>query len=117
MKKKEKEFYKKKLLEKKKEIIDKLSEIYYESKEVEPDIVQDVGDKAESSYTKEFLLSLSDTERERLFLIDEALIRVDKGDFAICQMCQKNIGKKRLDAIPWTSYCIDCQEKAEEESF
>jgi len=115
--KKERERYRKKLLKRKEEIIDKISETYIESKEVESGIAQDVADKAESSYTKEFLLSLSNTEREQLFLIDEALKRLDKDDFAICQMCQKNIGKKRLDAIPWTPYCIDCQEKAEEESF
>ena len=116
MNKKERERYRKKLLEKKEEIINKLSETYTESKEVESGIAQDVVDKAESSYTKEFLLSLSDAEREQLFMIDEALKRIDKSDFGICQMCQKNIGKKRLNAIPWTPYCIDCQEKAEEES-
>jgi DnaK suppressor protein len=32
-------------------------------------------------------------------------------------MCDAKIGKKRLDAIPWTPYCIECQEKAEEESL
>ena len=117
MNKKERERYRKKLLKKKEEITNKISETYTESKEEESGIAQDVVDKAESSYTKEFLLSLSDTERGQLFLIDEALKRVDKSDFSICQMCQKNIGKKRLDAIPWTSYCIDCQEKVEEESF
>lgn len=116
MKKKEKEFYKKKLLERKKEIIDKLSEVYYESKEVEPDIVQDVGDKAESSYTKEFLLSLSDVERKQLFLIDEALKRIEDCQYGTCLMCNQAIARKRLEAIPWAQYCIHCQEKAEEES-
>jgi len=116
LKKKEKEFYKKKLLERKKEIIDKLSEIYYESKEVEPDIVQDVGDKAESSYTKEFLLSLSDAERKQLFLIDEALKRIEDCQYGTCLMCNRAIVEKRLGAIPWAQYCIHCQEKAEEES-
>ena len=117
MNKKEKESYKKKLLEKKERNIKKLSEFYNESKEVETDIAQDVVDKAESSYTKEFLLSLSDAERELLFLIDEALKRIEKCDYGICQMCQKEIGKKRLEAIPWTPYCINCQQKAEEESI
>ena len=89
MNKKERERYKKILQEKKEEIIDKLSETYNESKEVESGIAQDVVDKAESSYTKEFLLSLSDAEREQLFMIDEALKRIEKSDFGICQMCQK----------------------------
>jgi len=112
----EREKYKKRLLEKKEEIIAKLSEFYSESKEIESGIAQDIADKAESSYTKEFLLSLSDAERKRLFLIDEALKRIEKSEYGICQMCQKNISKKRLDAVPWAPHCIECQEKAEEES-
>lgn len=116
MDKKDRERYRKKLLKKKEEIVNKISETYNESKEVESGIAQDVADKAESSYTKEFLLSLSSTEREQLRLIDEALKRIDKKEFGICQSCGKNISKKRLDAVPWAPYCIDCQEKEEEES-
>jgi DnaK suppressor protein len=110
------EKYKKNLLEKKETIIAKLSEVYNESKEVESGIAQDIVDRAESSYTKEFLLSLSDTERAQLFMIDEALRRIEKNEFGICQMCGKNISKKRLDAVPWSPYCIECQQKSEEES-
>ncbi|TET70960.1 MAG: TraR/DksA family transcriptional regulator [Candidatus Aminicenantes bacterium] len=116
MNKKERERYRNKLLKKKEEIVNKISETYNESKEVESGIAQDVVDKAESSYTKEFLLSLSDAEREQLLLIDDALKRIDKKEIGICQRCGKDINKKRLDAVPWTSYCIDCQEIEEEES-
>ncbi len=116
MNKKERERYRNKLLKKKEEIVNKISETYNESKEVESGIAQDVADKAESSYTKEFLLSLSNAEREQLLLIDEALKRIDKKELGICQRCGKDINKKRLDAVPWTSYCIDCQEIEEEES-
>jgi len=111
----ERERYKKILMEKKEEIGAKLSEAYSESREVETGIAQDIADKAESSYTKEFLLSLSDAERKQLFLIDEALKRIEKDEYGICQMCQKNISKKRLNAVPWAPHCIECQEKAEEE--
>jgi DnaK suppressor protein len=114
--KKERERYRNKLLKKKEEIVNKISETYNESKEVESGIAQDVVDKAESSYTKEFLLSLSDAEREQLLLIDDALKRIDKKELGICQRCGKDINKKRLDVVPWTSYCIDCQEIEEEES-
>ncbi len=116
MNKKERERYRNKLLKKKDEIVDKISETINESKEVESGIAQDVADKAESSYTKEFLLSLTNTEREQLLLIDDALKRIDKKELGICQRCGKDIIKKRLDAVPWTPYCIDCQEIEEEES-
>lgn len=115
MNKAEREKYKKKLMESKEEITARLSEAYSESKEVETGIAQDLVDKAESSYTKEFLLSLSDAERKKLLLIDAALNRIDKDEYGICQRCQKNISKKRLNAVPWAPHCIECQEKEEEE--
>ncbi len=114
--KKEKQDYRRMLLERKETIVRKLSSFINESKEVEINVAQDVVDKAESSYTKEFLLSLSDTERSQLMLIDEALRRIDTDDFGACQLCGQEINRKRLVALPWTPTCIDCQEKAEEES-
>ncbi len=48
-------------------------------------------------------------------MIDEALKRLEHAEFGVCQLCGKDIGAKRLEAIAWTPYCIDCQEKAEEE--
>ena len=117
MDKREKEKYKKILLEKKEEIKNKLSEFYSESKELETGIVQDVADKAESSYTKEFLLSLSNKDRNQLLMVNEALKRIEKNTFGLCQRCNKKINEKRLNVIPWTPYCINCQEKEEEKSF
>ena len=115
MTKQEKHAYQKTLLAQKEKIVRKLSQLNSESKEVETDTAQDVVDKAESSYAKEFLLSLSNAEREQLGLIDDALRRLKTKEFGICQMCTKDIGKKRLAALPWTPYCIDCQQKKEAE--
>jgi DnaK suppressor protein len=116
LKKKELQDIRKRLTERRDELVLKLAEFRNQSKEVETEVAQDLADKAESSYTKEFLLSLSDAEREQLFQIDAALKRIAKGEFGQCQMCQKEIGKKRLNALPWTPLCIDCQEKSESET-
>jgi len=113
MNKRDKDRYRKKLLDKKKEIIAHMSEFHNESRSIETGIAQDVGDKAESSYTKEFLLSLSDAQRERLKQIDEALKRLDTPEYGLCESCGKSIAKKRLNIIPWTPLCISCQEKEE----
>jgi DnaK suppressor protein len=115
MNKKEKDEFRKLLAAKKESIIRKLTDTITESKEMESNVAQDLVDKAETSYTKEFLLSLSDGERDQLLHIDEALKRLEHGEFGVCQVCTKEIGDKRLKAIPWTPLCIDCQEKAEEE--
>ncbi|HPW17382.1 MAG TPA: TraR/DksA family transcriptional regulator [Candidatus Aminicenantes bacterium] len=103
------------LAAKRESITDKLTKTISESKEMEVNVAQDVVDKAETSYSKEFLLSLSDGERRQLLLIDEALKRLERGGFGVCQVCGKEIGAKRIAAIPWTPLCIECQEKAEAE--
>jgi DnaK suppressor protein len=111
--KKEREQLRRKLLEKKEAIVSKLSRTVAESKEVETDIARDVADKAESSYTKEFLLSLSDTDRDQLIHIDQALRSLERGNYGICQSCGRPITKKRLEALPWSVHCLDCQQKIE----
>jgi DnaK suppressor protein len=115
MSKKEKDEFRKRLAARKESIIRKLTNTITESKEMDSNVAQDLVDKAETSYTKEFLLSLSDGEREQLLLIDEAMKRLEHGEFGVCQTCQKEIAEKRLMAIPWTPFCINCQETAEEE--
>jgi DnaK suppressor protein len=114
--KKEKEEFKKLLLDRKNSIIKKLSQFYNESKEIETSTALDLVDKAETSYTKEFLLGLTDSERDQLALIDQALERLEKDEFGLCLICHKEISQKRLKIIPWAPYCIDCQEKKEGET-
>ncbi|HKO58914.1 MAG TPA: TraR/DksA family transcriptional regulator [Thermoanaerobaculia bacterium] len=77
------------------------------------DGIQDLADKAASAYSKELNFSLSDAERNLLMLIDEAFVRMSNGSYAVCTNCNATIGEKRLQAVPWTPFCIDCQELQE----
>src|ERR1043166_3768287 len=77
------------------------------------DGIQDLADKAASAYSKELNFSLSDGERGVLMLIDEAFNRIRENNYGVCTNCGNTIGEKRLQAIPWTPYCIDCQELVE----
>jgi RNA polymerase-binding transcription factor len=77
------------------------------------DGIQDLADKAASAYSKELNFSLSDGERNLLMLIEEAFNRIREGNYAVCTNCSNQIGEKRLGAVPWTPYCIDCQELQE----
>ncbi len=106
---------KKRLLERKEAILKKMRQYYEESQEVEANIAQDAVDRAESSYTKEFLLSLTDAEREQLSLINEALRRLARGNYGLCQSCGQPISKKRLEIVPWAPLCVACQQKKEKE--
>lgn len=77
------------------------------------DGIQDLADKAASAYSKELNFSLSDTERNLLMSIDEAFNRMKDGSYGTCTNCGTVIGEKRLQAVPWTPFCIDCQELQE----
>lgn len=78
------------------------------------DGIEDYVDYAVSSYTKEFLLSLSDMERRQLHLVERALQRLKEGTFGVCQECGEDINEKRLEAVPWARHCIRCQELEEQ---
>src|SRR5208337_5411830 len=73
----------------------------------------DIADRAASSYNKEFLFSQSNNDRALLQMVDGALARLREGSFGECVHCGNEINAKRLEAVPWTRHCIDCQEKAE----
>jgi DnaK suppressor protein len=74
------------------------------------DGIQDLADKAANAYSKELNFSLSDSDRETLMLIGEALERLGADEYGACVNCGVEIGIKRLEAVPWAQYCIDCQE-------
>jgi DnaK suppressor protein len=75
---------------------------------------EDIVDRANNSYNRELMFSLSDTERQLMLDIDRALERIDDGVYGRCSNCGRVVGQKRLEAVPWTRYCIDCQELAEQ---
>jgi DnaK suppressor protein len=101
------------LLKKQKELVDSYQRDKAAGNAQPDDGIQDLADKAASAYSKELNFSLSDGERNLLMLIDEALVRVKGGTYAVCTNCGQTIGEKRLQAVPWTPFCIDCQELQE----
>jgi DnaK suppressor protein len=70
-------------------------------------------DLAVRNYSKNVMLAVSENETKQLTLIDEALMRIDDKEYGPCQNCEKDINNKRLAAIPWARYCLDCQELLE----
>ncbi len=106
--------YRERLLLKKEEIRQAYNKNKTYGKEADEEGAQDVADKASNSYTKEFLFSLSNTERDMLQLVDEALVRIDDKRFGVCTVCEDEMDKKRLEAVPWAKRCISCQEKQEQ---
>jgi DnaK suppressor protein len=107
--------FREKLLDKKQAILEAYTKNKNYGKEADGDGAQDIADKAANSYTKEFLFSLSNAERDTLTLVDEALTRIASKGFGYCVTCEGEMDKKRLEAVPWAKHCISCQEKLEQE--
>ncbi|MEK7283902.1 MAG: TraR/DksA C4-type zinc finger protein [Acidobacteriota bacterium] len=107
------ESYKKRLLDKKKSVAVAYNKNKNYGRLTENEGTQDLADKASSAYTKEFLYSLSNTDREVLQKVDAALHRIAKGAYGTCVECEEEIEKKRLEAVPWASHCVTCQDKVE----
>jgi DnaK suppressor protein len=84
-----------------------------QGRETNADDTQDVADQAVASYQKELLFHQGTNGHAQLTLVRAALDRLADGSFGECLHCGKTIGMKRLEALPWTPYCIDCQEKIE----
>ncbi len=80
------------------------------SRERDAEATQDPADMAANAYTKELLVSMSANDRHLLQLIDEALERIDDGEYGECTNCGKPIQEKRLEAVPWARHCLPCQD-------
>lgn len=80
------------------------------------EISTDVGDEADQaglSLEKELLFELSDNERNQLDQIEGALRKMDKGTYGRCEHCREPIDHKRIRALPFARYCMDCQSRTE----
>jgi DnaK suppressor protein len=84
-----------------------------EGRKTVADDTLDVADQAVLSYQKELIFSQGTEGHTQLSLVRLALERLHEGTFGDCLHCGKPIGEKRLEALPWTPYCIECQEKVE----
>lgn len=77
------------------------------------DDTRDVADQAVAGYQKELLFSQGSAKSAQLRLVRQALTRLNDGSFGDCVRCYQAIGAKRIEALPWTPYCINCQERIE----
>jgi DnaK suppressor protein len=71
----------------------------------------DMADQADGNNEVHIQLKLKQTDAKILQAIEEALARLEKGNFGICRDCGEPISSARLGAIPWTRVCITCKEK------
>ncbi len=103
---------KKKLEKRREEILETLDDLIKRS-DADNDIAMDEGDKSLIHYSLHYLSQLSSRELKTFKAIEVALKKIEKGTYGICEYCGKEINPKRIEAIPWAKYCVECQEKIE----
>lgn len=72
-----------------------------------------IADVGTDNYEMEHTLELMDCERKLLYEIEDALQRIEDGVYGICEVGDEPIPIERLEAIPWTKYCVMCASSFE----
>jgi DnaK suppressor protein len=101
------EVYRRMLTEKRKEVLSGLG-IKFDTLAKMGRIAEE--DQAQISHDEFVSLRLNSLDYVQLRLIEEALDRLGSGDYGVCLSCEEQIPAKRLRALPWARYCVDCQE-------
>lgn len=101
------------LQEQRRELIHTIKKAEREIREFTGPVPLDAIDLSSFTASKESLFARAGQSRSRLRLIEGALERINDGSFGVCVNCGAPIGLKRLQAVPWASHCIHCQEQAE----
>ena len=70
-------------------------------------------DAGSDAYDKDFALSLLSQEQDALYEIEEAIKRVAKGTYGVCEMSGKQISHLRLEALPFARCTVECQAQLE----
>lgn len=115
MKKERLAYFKKRLLDKQYQLQEEVGRSALYGKDQEDDSIKDLGDQANTAYTREFFFELGNGDRRVLREVAIALQKIEDGSFGTCERCSEPIAEKRLDALPFARYCIDCQRVVEEE--
>lgn len=84
---------------------DRLAKITHDVKEP---LDKDFEEQATQAENDEVLDSLGNAARTEIEMVKQAIDRIDKGQYGLCQVCGQPISKERLKAVPYSSLCIKC---------
>jgi len=74
-----------------------------------------MADSGTDNFDRDFALSLLSSDQDAIYEIEEALKRIEKKTYGICELTGKSIPRARLEAIPWTRFTVDAQAQLERE--
>ena len=74
-----------------------------------------MADSGTDNFDRDFALSLLSSDQDAVYEIEEALKRIEKKTYGVCELTGKNIPRARLEAIPWTRFTVEAQAQLERE--
>ena len=74
-----------------------------------------MADSGTDNFDRDFALSLLSSDQDAIYEIEEALKRIEKATYGVCELTGKSIPKARLEAIPWTRFTVEAQAQLERE--
>ena len=72
-----------------------------------------MADSGTDNFDRDFALSLLSSDQDAVYEIEEALKRIEKDAYGVCELTSKPIPRARLDAIPWTRFTVEAQAQLE----
>jgi RNA polymerase-binding transcription factor DksA len=103
------------LLELRDRLLAQMNGLAKESAETVTSYSLHMGDAGTDNFDRDFALSLLSSDQDAIYEIEEALRRIEKGTYGVCELTSKPIPRARLDAIPWTRFTVEAQAQLEKE--
>jgi len=103
------------LLELRERLLRQMNGLAKESAEEMASYSLHMADSGTDNFDRDFALSLLSSDQDAVYEIEEALKRIEKDTYGICELTGKSIPKARLDAIPWTRFTVEAQAQLERE--
>lgn len=83
--------------------------------EERPSFSSHMADAATDTFDRDFALGMLSSEQDALYEINEALDRICQGTYGTCELTGRKIERERLEAIPWTRFCVAAERQLEKE--
>lgn len=107
--------YYKNLLDLRERLLNQMSGLAKESAEELAGYSLHMADSGTDNFDRDFALSLLSSDQDAIYEIEEALKRIEKNTYGVCELTGKAIPRARLDAIPWTRFTVEAQAQLERE--
>ncbi len=101
------------LLELREQLVKQMNGLAQESAQEMAGYSLHMADSGTDNFDRDFALSLLSADKDAVFEIEEALKRIEKNTYGVCELTGKTIPKMRLEVIPWTRFTVEAQAQLE----